>query len=195
MSASPGFTLLEVLAALVLAGVVALLVYGVADTAADTESRLFERREVLERSNAARATLFDALRSVEVVEGNGEPAFVLEDRQGPGGRPVDRISFVASGGTPPLTRDTQWRVTLEPTPAGLAMTAQPIDVAAPPFRAIAFPEVVGLDVRVRDAAGGAWLDTWIEPGVPPSAVSLTYWSDSGPAGPALVVGIPLGGLR
>jgi len=194
MRRTAGFTLIELLVAIVVTGVVALLVYGVIGVALDTQARVTERRTALQREVAFRAVLTEALRSMRQAEPSEPDIFVLEESEG-GGRPRDRLSFVTAGGTPPLTADADWRVTLEVTDVGLALAAVPEGLAAPPVVLAVLDGVTGLDVevlapgRLPPRAPGAFASL---PGAP-GLVSFVLWDEAGVAGPALVVAPRVGG--
>ena len=190
---SRGFTLLELLLAMALAGIVALLVYGAAQAGFDSETRLAADRRALQSERAMRTLLEDALRNARPAPRPGEAAFTLEANTSPGRVPADRLSFVARGGFPPLTGEADWLIAIQGTPAGLAVTATPLGVRAATRLAGLLPGVTGLAVRVQPPGGGAWTGRWQMPAVFPRAVELTYWSDSGRVGLPLVVALPLGG--
>ena len=188
-----GFTLLELLVAIVLAGVVALLVHGVITAASDTEARLSTSRRHWQAQRGMRTLLEDALRNSRPPTRAGDAAFSLEVRTSPAGVPQDRLTFVTRGGFPPLTADADWRVTIESTPAGLSAIAIPLGVRTPERLAGVLPAVSGLEIRVLPPGGGAWNRHWLFPATFPRAVALTFWNDSGPTGAALRVALPLGG--
>ncbi len=188
-----GFTLLELLVAIVLVGVVALLVYGIAGVAAGTQERVAQKQRALQSANALRATIHDALRNARPARRVGDTAFVLESRNDAGGRPVDRLSFITAGGLPPLTADADWEVTLEPSPRGLVMMAVPVGVVAPRRVIVGPSDITGLDVQVQEVTRDRrWADRWRFPALVPRAIALTYWTDAGPAGPPVVLALPLG---
>jgi prepilin-type N-terminal cleavage/methylation domain-containing protein len=192
-----GFTLVELVVALVLAGVVALLVYGVAAAGADTQQRLRQRGLAVQQARAFRATLADALRNARPTLIRGDTAFNLEVRRDGAGRPRDRIAFVTAGAFPPLTADADWAVTVEPSPQGVLLEAVPLGVAAPAPVLLRLPGVTGLDVRVLGASRPReWTKRWAFPSLVPPGVELTFWTDSGPgADPPVRLMLPLGGVE
>lgn len=191
-----GFTLLEVLLAIVLLGIVSLLVYGAASVSLDTERRLAERRRGFQASRAWRATIEDALRNAYPAPVRGDTAFLLESDYAAGGRPMDRLRFVTAGAFPPLTPDADWEVTLEPTASGLSLIATPLGIAAPPRRILGRPEVRGLDVRVLTwGREREWTERWRFPSLIPVAVELTYWGEDGPLGLPVRLAMPLGEVQ
>jgi len=192
-----GFTLLELVVALVLAGVVALLVYGAAAAGADTQARLRERGLAQQEARAFRATLEDALRNARPARIRGDTAFNLDVRRDAAGRPRDRIAFITAGAFPPLTADADWAVTVEPSPRGLLLEAVPLGVAAPVPVVLRLPGVTGLDVQVLAMSRlREWTKRWVFPSLVPPGVEFTFWTDSGPGGgPPLRLTLPLGGVQ
>lgn len=187
-----GFTLIELTVAMVLMSTVALLGYGALRTSFDTQSRVMAARDRRQEARALRALLQDALRSTR---GNyGEAAFVLDDRTDASGRPIDRLTFVAVGGTPPLTPESDWRVVIEPTAEGLAIDAFPIGVRAEPRSIAKVPGIVGMDVRVLGFGKDAgWGGRWMFQSIVPEAIEITYEHEDGVAINAFRLTIPSGG--
>ena len=181
-----GFTLLEVLVAIVLAGVVALLVYGTASAGRDTAVRLRERRRALQTAQAFRSTVADALRNARPTRVYGDTAFWLDGQ---------RVWFVAAGSMPPLTPDADWEVGIEAQPdgGGVVMTAKPVGVALPPRVVARYPEAIGLQVRVLTfGSRPVWTDRWAFPSYVPAGIELTYLGRSGTLGAPLRLVLPLG---
>lgn len=195
MTRRNGFTLLELLVAIVVTGVVALLVYGIVGVALDTESRVTAQREVLQREIAFRAVLAEALRTVRQADLAQPETFVLEDGNVASGPPRDRLSFVTAGGIPPLTADADWNVTVEATDDGLTLAAYPQGLAAPPLTVFLLPGVTGLDAeivvpgRVQPRLPGAMAPL----PAPPALVSLVFWDADGPIGTPMLVAPRVGG--
>lgn len=194
MTSPRAFTLLELLVAIVLTSVVALLVYGSADAGLSTQTRLDERLRALQTERAMRVVLHDALRNARPALRAGDRPFVLEDRRDARGRPADRLSFIATGGFPPLTDESQWLVQIEPADSGIAVFALPIGVRAAGRRLLGrIPGASGVDVRVLSREDAVWRDGWSYLSIVPAAVALTFTSDSGVVGIPLRVALPLGG--
>lgn len=196
MSPRRGFTLLEILVAIVVTSVVALLVYGVADAAFTTRARLDEQRLTLQTERAVRLVLDEALRNARPALRAGDQAFVLDDARDARGRPADRLTFVATGGFPPLTDDSQWVVRVEPTEQGALLSARPLGVRDATSRTLGYVAgATGIDVRVREQGSPDWRSTWTFLSIVPAAVEVTFTSDSGIVGVPLRVALPLGGVR
>lgn len=191
-----GFTLLELLVSIVVTSVVALLVYGAANSGFETRERLLRQHGALQTERAARLVLLEALRNARPATRPGAQAFVVEDRRDARGRPADRMRFVATGGFPPLTDDAQWLVQLAPDSAGIALLALPLGVRGATPRTLGrVPGATGVDVRVRTLDGTGWAAQWSLLSLVPSAVEVTFTADSGPAPLPLRVALPLGGAR
>ncbi len=191
MSQERGFTLIEVMLALVLTGVVALLVYGAAGVALDTEARLLEHERTLRSERAWYVVVEDALRNLRANADYPRPTLIVSPGVDALGRPRDRLEFITAGGTPPLTGDADWTVTVEATDVGISLTAAPIGVRAPARRVVGPPGVTGLAVRVFGTVESPqWLNGWSDRRLLPAAIELTYWTDSGPATPILLA-VPL----
>lgn len=195
MTRRDGFTLLELLVAIVVTGVVALLVYGIVGVALDTEARVTARRDVLQREIAFTAVLAQALRTVRQADLAQPETFMLEDGAVVAGPPRDRLSFITAGGTPPLTADADWHVTVEATEEGLTLAAYPQGLAAPQLTVLRLPGVTGLDAeivipgRVQPRLPGVMAPL----PSPPALLSLVFWDADGPIGASVLVAPRVGG--
>lgn len=170
-----GFTLLEVLVALVVSGLVVTLAYASAQAGLDTEARLDAHRGGRERAAAIRALLGDALRhQLEGIRG-GEAVFVLSDRVATDGQEADSLTFATRGIVAPYGTSAPWRVDAWRSHDTLRVAARPVDAgdATPPVMA-ALPHVTAFDVQVlgRGLAAG-WRGAWPDADVSPDAVALT----------------------
>jgi prepilin-type N-terminal cleavage/methylation domain-containing protein len=191
-----GFTLVELVVAITLTGVVALLVYGAANAALATQTRLQETRLRMQSERAWAALVEDALRNARPARVYGDPAFILESGSDAMGLPRDRLWFITAGATPPLTADSDWEVVLEASQAGVRMTALPVGVDAPPIQLTTRPEMAGLNIRVlAPDPVPRWLESWTNTRMAPRAIELTYWTEAGPAGPSVYLALPLGALE
>ncbi|AHG91946.1 hypothetical protein J421_4409 [Gemmatirosa kalamazoonensis] len=165
MTARGGFTLLELLVALVVTGVVASVALGAARAGLDVRERL-ERERVEEGSAlAVRELLHDALRHVEP-SGGADTTLTL----GIGG---DVLRVVTRGVRPPLGTGARWAVSLAEESGALVLRAAPMDGGGVPLLLVA-PTVARAEVRVLEHAGGEWLATWDATGGPPAAVAVRF---------------------
>jgi prepilin-type N-terminal cleavage/methylation domain-containing protein len=173
-----GFTLLEVLVALVVTSVVVSLAFGAASAGLDVRERLdrFGRDEG--GAAALRDVLHDALRHAERGGDDADTTFVLVG---------DELKIVTRGVRPPLGTGGRWAVSLRAEPEGLVLRAAPTPgTAGAPFRIVA-PAVASVDVRALAGVDGAWIDAWDRPSSPPAAVSVRFLdARGGDAVPALL---------
>ncbi len=173
-----GFTLLEVLVALVVTAMVVTLSYGAAQAGFDTEARLAERRAAADALTAWRALLGDAIRHVERGVADDDAVFVLAG---------DTLRLQTRGVVPPHGTGERWLVTLAPTAEGVRLTASPVAGASGDVVSVLVREARGAHVRVLPYAGGAWTDAWPRASAVPAAVSVQLLDAAGGAlAPALV---------
>src|SRR5438132_12518229 len=99
LARASGFTLLEVMVAIVLTGLVVLLAYGAAQVSYDAHARLRADVDALLEAQALRGLLQDALPSARVPQRPGDPRFTLH---------TCRLSFVTAGVVPPLDPVFHW---------------------------------------------------------------------------------------
>ena len=199
MTARRGFTLLELIVSIAVAGVIALLVYGSAAAGLDTRDALDRYRAGNEAEMRARLLLADALRHA-TDEVDGGEAFVLVDATDARGLPADQLTFATRGVTPPLGATARWAVTLVPTTAGLAIRATPLADSSRGPRPAAISAVLadirGIDVGAASLANASWAPIWASAAQLPSAVRITLFDAAGaPVGAALVVRVGLEALR
>jgi general secretion pathway protein J len=191
MKVRVGFTLIEVMVAIILTSVVALLAYGTAHAGLDTQKRIERFRTSAEAHVIVRDLLTSALR--HPVEGGGfamnDTLFTIDDRISADGLPINAVRFVSSGVVAPLGATSLWLVTIEPGLEGVRIAALPLrSEDAQPIVAL-LTDVHGLRARVLDrTADTEWQNRWDVVGRVPAAVALEFLTERGePAGPELVV--------
>ena len=181
-----GFTLVEVMLALVVTGVVVLLAYGVARAGIDTEARLARADADARAVLAARTLLHDALRHTASGASADDSVFVLDAATDARGRRVDRLRFLSYGVVPPLGAGPRWAVSAAVTPSGLEILAVPTDARAGGAVRVVVPGVASLRATAL-APGGGWADAWPRVQSAPLAVRVVLAASLGRAlGPALV---------
>src|SRR2546427_3662744 len=116
-SGASGFTLLEVMVAIVLTGLVVLLAYGAAQVSYDAHARLSAELRALQQARALRELLQDALRTARAPQRPGDSLFTLHS---------GRLSFVTAGGRPAFGPDDDWRLTRAPVADGLGVPSRPL---------------------------------------------------------------------
>ncbi len=184
-----GFTMIELMVALAISGIVAAAAYAAVRFAADASTRLRESRADALAATTARLTLEGWLRAAAFVD--GADRFVGLDRRGEG-RPLDELTFGVpdAGAHHPgphrirlwidrsqSTRPTGFVAELTPIRAGVLTQPETLELA---------PGAVGLRLRywVRVLNRERWVDSWESSKEPPRAIELHV---IGPAGTAAAV--------
>ncbi|HZS60176.1 MAG TPA: prepilin-type N-terminal cleavage/methylation domain-containing protein [Gemmatimonadaceae bacterium] len=161
-----GFTLLEILIAVVLTSFIALIANSALYMSLGARDRVGRAMADAQRARATRDMLVDILRNTRSPQRRGDTTFVLSG---------DTLMFVAAGAGPPLDAECDWRVTIAPARGGLRFVATPVGRA--PLAVVAFPlpGVTRMDVRVLAPGDAQWLDAWPATMVAPRAVVITLW--------------------
>ncbi|PYO33984.1 MAG: hypothetical protein DMD37_13635 [Gemmatimonadetes bacterium] len=185
MTRASGFTLLEVMVAIVLTSLIVLLAYGAAQVSYDAHARLSADLRAVQQGRAFRELLQDALRSARAPQRPGDPLFTLH---------AGRLSFVTAGGGPPLDPDYDWLLTVGPTAdgGGLELSATPVGRVPAAVVTIPVPDVTRWDVRALAPSLPQWLEEWPRTTLLPRAVAITMWHDSTPVGLPLQVRVGAG---
>jgi prepilin-type N-terminal cleavage/methylation domain-containing protein len=194
-----GFTLFEIMVAIVITSVVALLAYGTARAGFDTEERLADYRGDVEAQAIVRALLVDALR--HPIAGGGaamnDVLFALDDAVSASGLPMDAVRFVSRGMSGSAGAATTWLVTLAPSDSGVRLVAVPDSSSdAQPVDAL-LRSARGLSVHVlARTADSIWSPRWDVIGRVPAGIAIAFLAADGrPVGPPLVVHAALEAIR
>ncbi|MCU0624789.1 MAG: prepilin-type N-terminal cleavage/methylation domain-containing protein [Gemmatimonadaceae bacterium] len=186
-----GFTLLEVMVALVVTSLVVWLGYATLASAMDTQARTAVVRDDATARAATRALLHDALR--HAVDGLSPDAegWRLEPA---GDGTTRRLAFVTRGIVPPFGASGRWQVVVEPVASGLAMLATSLDAPLPPL-AVRLPDAASMQVLARGPGDAAWRDRWDDASRLPTAINVQWRDASGrPVGTPIVARrAPVGG--
>jgi general secretion pathway protein J len=169
-----GFTLLEVMVALVITGLVTSVAYAALQGGIDTRERLAHQREHAEAFAVARGLVGNAVR--HALPGiRGGPATFTVTRSGAS----DSVHFLTRGVVEPLGTSGAWAMSLWIVGDTLRLDTRPIEgPGAPVIARIA--GVTGL--RVRSLARGTfarWADGWADPSLAPTALQLTWTETTG----------------
>lgn len=190
MRSRNGFTLVEVMVAMVITALVVAATAAALEATLDFRQRMETRRDDLRSRLAWRAVITAALRNVRPAASPDDTTFLLLDETGPDGLPSDRLVMLTAGTFPPLNPGVDWIVSLGVSPDGLHLTASPPGILSTPVRLHAPATLAGLQVEVLGERGGAWQSDWHHPGSKPVAVRLEFWTDSGPSGEAWTIWLP-----
>lgn len=175
-----GFTLLEVLVAMVVASIVASLAYQLLATATATGERVAKAERALGREAGFRALLGEALRHLAPASGVDAPPFRVS-RAADG----DALAFDSYGVAPPAGASARWHVRVWSDEAGLHLEAVPADGDVPPVR-MTLPGGHALEILSRTSRAREW--TTGSPGASgvPASVTIRWAGTDGPAEPLVV---------
>lgn len=170
-SCRSGFTLLELLLAIIVTGIVALVAYAAITAGLDTLDRVeLHRRETQSRA-LFRPLVGDALRHIAEAGGDGAAVFEITPAQGtPRG---ETLTFLTRGIESPLGSSGLWRMRIFTSPSGLNVQADALENAAQPSILTVVPGVSELRVRVlQSGQDRAWVTNWSAPRQHPYAVKI-----------------------
>ena len=201
MTCRRGLTLIELLVALTITGLVMVSGYGALSVMVDHRTRVMTATDAVTSAAAKRRMLEGWLRGARLTI-EGDATFeglhgVEEDR------PDDALTFVTNAPTPIGTNETVVHVYIdrdEQTPeSGLTVTLS--DRKGGPARRLEVDaRATGLDIRYLSGLFGkrAWLESWVSTTVLPSAVSLTASAEPVDSLPSLLrpaIVVPLGSVQ
>jgi|GEM_PF-3435155 len=169
------FTLLEVMVALVITGLVVLVAIATTQATLEARTRLATHLETVQRARAAREILRDALRNARARSRADDPD---------GGLVLDHgtLTFVAAGGAAPLDPDYDWRFTIAPSAAGLRVSAAAVGHTQPAVVSFLVPEVTRWQVWLLAPDGSEWRTSWSDPRWLPRAIVIGVWHGNEPIG-------------
>ena len=179
-----GFTLLEILIALVITGLVVTLAYAAVQGGLDTRDRLERQREQREALVTVRAMIRDALRHALPGVPGGPEVFTLVNRVTPQGVATDSVTFLSRGVSAPYGTSAAWRVTISVDSTGLHFVAIPGTTSGSDVVAAVVPGITGLDVQtVGRGMIAAWTSNWNEPSVAPQGAAFSFTDATGATQP------------
>ena len=176
-----GFTLLEVMLALVLTAVAVATASLALRTATTARDRVAEHRQTLERESRLRTMLTDMLRHAPTASSVDES--MLRVWQTPTGE--TQLVFLSTGVRAPFGTGPTWRVMLTQTASGLVLDATPIGVDADETALhTVLPGLQNFSVRVLEQAGGLsaahWRSDWPLERARPSVIAIGFGDDRAP---------------
>lgn len=172
-----GFTLIELMVAIAIAGVAITAGYGALTTVIDQRSRIEAATAATSRAWALRETLADWIAGSSLAPSGPGASF-----RGVSGMhervPDAEVTFFTSARTPLGDGGTVVRLFVARDAAGIAhgLAADLSENAGPRHATIVLDSTIaGLEVRYRSSVFSAaqWLDSWISRTVLPSGVELT----------------------
>jgi prepilin-type N-terminal cleavage/methylation domain-containing protein len=183
-----GFTLVEVMVALVVTALVVSLAYTSAHAGFDTSDRVARARAGSESESIARALIVDGLRHALPGLRGGRPVFTLTRVRMPDGTPSDALRFLTRGTLQPFGTSEPWEMTIAPGRSGLRIHARATEGSDTTSIDAELPDIRAMRVQVlsRDSRDG-WLDAWDDPERSPVAAAITFFDRSGKANSAPIV--------
>lgn len=170
-----GFTLIEVMIALVIGSVVVTLAYATLRAGMDTQARVADAREADASTTAFRAMLADALR--HAVPADARSVRGLHTEADGSGR-ATTLAFVSRGITAPLGGGDSWNVELSADSSGVVLYASSIDAVRVPLRLVARgPRTFALRFLATDET--SWRTAWDDPTRLPAAIEVRFLDRDG----------------
>jgi len=166
-----GFTLVEVMIALLIGSVVVVLAYATLNAGLDTQARVVAARDADASATALRALLTDAVRHAVA----GDAADPLGMHTGEGGT---SLRFTTRGIEAPLGGTARWQLSLSADSGGVALRAFSRDGNRAPLL-ITARSSRRLAVRFLPLASSEWRDSWDDPSRLPDAVELRFLDEQG----------------
>jgi type II secretory pathway pseudopilin PulG len=169
-----GFTVLEVLVALLVSALVVGLAYTTLSAATDAEARVADAQQRLQDDAGARVLLGDALRHA-VAEARADGRGWHLEPDGRGG--TARLTFVSRGIQPPYGATGRWSVSVLARGGQVHIEAVPLDAAGP--RLATMVHAPGMAVSVRPPGRTEWRDAWSDSTRLPDAVAIAWRAADG----------------
>lgn len=173
-----GFTLLELMLAIVITGLVALIAYAAITVGLDTQERVERHRREAQSRALFRPFVSDALRHIADVAGTGMPVFWISAVAGTTGG--ESVTFLTRGIQSPLGSSGLWRLTMIPSANGLHVQADPLE---DPSRSSISSILSGVrEMRLRILAtrqDKVWVTNWDATRQQPYAVKIELLDSAG----------------
>lgn len=173
-----GLTLLELLVAIVISGMVALLAYSAIGSGLDTLSRVDAHRRESQSLALFRPLIGDAIRHIADAGVNAPSVFQIT--RSSAGSSGTSLVFLTRGIESPLGSSGLWKLTLSPSLSGLRVEAVPLeDVTQSPLVSLV-PGVREMRVRVLPTRQDElWVTNWESPRQHPYAVKIELLDSAG----------------
>lgn len=185
MRRTSGFTLIEMVVALVLTALVALLAYGSAEAGFTSQSRLDDFRREAQAQALMRSIVGRSLRHMAEAPPEASSALSLTRAVDRTGESSEKLTFLTRGVSGPLGAGALWRMTLERRPDGLLLIAVPLDDTDQGPIETRVPGIVNFSARfMRSVADGVWQEEWHSRQAP-AAVEISFEAVRGRLPPLL----------
>jgi prepilin-type N-terminal cleavage/methylation domain-containing protein len=201
MNSRRGLTLIELLVALTITGLVMAAGYAALSTLIDHRARVMSATDAVATGAEKRRMLIDWLRGARLdVQGDANFEGLPGDAED---RPDDALTFVTNTPTPVSLDQTIVRLYIDrdnKTPE-FGLTAALSDRRGGAARRIEIDRhVTGLEIRYLSGMFGkrAWLESWVSATVLPSAVRVVASSEQPDSMPSLLrpaIVVPLGSVQ
>jgi len=167
-----GITLIEVMVALAIAGIIALAARSALVAGMDTQDRLTAHSTITEGDARFRALVVQALRHIADAPAVGMQAFTLRETVVAGAAPSHIAEFFSRGLAQPAGTGAVARVRIAPSGEGLTIAAIAPDGAT--LLSGVAPGIGGMRVRLRSHSASDWLDAWPRSLLTPVAVAMEF---------------------
>lgn len=166
-----GFTLLELMLAIVITGMVALIAYSAISVGLDTQERVERHRREAQSRALFRPFISDALRHIADGAGTGMPVFRIAAMAGT--TAGESVTFLTRGIQSPLGSSGLWQVTLTPSATGLRVQGDPLEDQSRSSISSILPGVTEMRLRVlATRQDKVWVSNWDATGQQPYAVKI-----------------------
>lgn len=174
----PGFTLLELLIAIVISGVVSLVAYASLTAGLDTLGRVDEHRRSAQSRALVRPLLTDALRHAVDAQAEGRPSFAIS--QASSSSRSSSLTFLTRGVESPLGSSGLWNMRLSTSSAGLLVQAEPLEDRTRAALEATVPGVSEIRFRVLPTRQDmVWVTNWESQRQRPYALKIEMLDSAG----------------
>lgn len=165
-----GFTLLELMVAIVISGMIALLAYGAITAGLSTRDRIDAYRRNAQSRALARPLIVDALRHIADASSATQSVFQLQQTSAGG---LALVVFFTRGVENPMGASGLWKMTLATSERGLRIDAVPLEDATQSPISTIIPGVHDVRLRVLPTRQDQmWVTNWESPRQHPYAIKI-----------------------
>lgn len=166
-----GFTLLELLLAILVTGIVALVAYAAITAGLDTLDRVDAHRRETQSRALFRPLVSDALRHIADAGAGGAAVFEITPSEGT--VRGESLAFLTRGVESPLGSSALWKLRIFTSASGLNVHADPLEDVGHPAITTVVPGVHEMRVRVlQTRQDRVWVTNWNSPRQHPYAIKI-----------------------